>query len=200
MKTIKSILMTVLFTAVSLQTSAQKNYTVDPKSTFEVSGTSTVHDWIMKSTEGNGTANLTVKDSKIININSLNITVLAESLKSPKLSMDKVAYEAINTETNKYIVYVLKSAHKINESAWTLTGTFTVAGVSKDLETQVMVTTEGGSFTLQGSNQVTFGDFEMTPPKAALGVVKAGKDLTIIFSLVLSDANSNSKEKSLSNL
>jgi len=188
MKTIpslQSILLTMLFTTLSLHTNAQKNYTVN-KSTFEVAGTSTVHDWVMKSTEGTGTANLTVKDSKLAEVNSLTITLMAESLKSSKTSMDKVAYEALNTETNQTIEYVLRSAEKIDETTWTLTGIYTIAGVSKEYKTQVKVIADGGTFTLQGSNQITFGDFEMTPPKAALGVVKTGKDLTVIFNIILS--------------
>lgn len=188
MKTIQSlqsILLAMLFTTLSLHTNAQKNYTVN-KSTFEVAGTSTVHDWVMKSTEGTGTANLTVKDSKLAEVNSLTITLMAESLKSSKASMDKVAYEALNTETNQTIEYVLRSAEKIDETTWTLTGTYTIAGVSKEYKTQVKVIADGGTFTLQGSNQITFGDFEMTPPKAALGVVKTGKDLTVIFNIILS--------------
>jgi polyisoprenoid-binding protein YceI len=188
MKTIQSlqsILLAMLLTTLSLHTNAQKNYTVN-KSTFEVAGTSTVHDWVMKSTEGTGTANLTVKDSKLAEVNSLTITLMAESLKSSKASMDKVAYEALNTETNQTIEYVLRSAEKIDETTWTLTGIYTIAGVSKEYKTQVKVIADGGTFTLQGSNQITFGDFEMTPPKAALGVVKTGKDLTVIFNIILS--------------
>lgn len=186
MKTIQSFLLTVIFTTISLHTNAQRNYTVAANSTFEVAGTSTVHDWVMKSTEGTGTANLIIKDSKLTGINSLTISLLAESLKSYKASMDKVAYEAMDTETHKYIEYVLKSAEKLDETTWNLTGVYTIAGVSKEFKTQVKVTTNKGSIILQGSNQITFGDFEMTPPKAALGVVKAGKDLTVIFNIILS--------------
>ncbi|MEG2100883.1 YceI family protein [Flavobacterium sp. FlaQc-28] len=187
MKTIKSILFTVIFTTISLQLSAQKNYSVvEAKSTFEVAGTSTVHDWVMRSTEGTGIANLTVKESKLAGINSLSISILAESLKSSKTSMDRVAYEALDTEKNKNIEYVLKSAEKINETTWILTGIYTIAGVSKEYQTQVKITANNGTFMLQGSNQITFGDFEMAPPKAALGVVKTGKDLTVIFNIILS--------------
>lgn len=186
MKTIKSILLTVLFTTASLQMNAQKTYTVNANSTFEVAGTSTVHDWVMKSTEGTGNAILTIKDSKLAGINSLNISLLAESLKSYKTSMDKVAYEALDTENHQNIEYVLKSAAKIDDTTWNLTGVYTIAGISKEFVTQVRVTFSNGSFILQGSNQLTFGDFEMAPPKAALGVVKAGKELTVIFNIVLS--------------
>lgn len=190
MKTIKSILVTVFITIFSFQLNAQRTYTiVDSKSTFEVAGTSTVHDWTMRSTEGTGIANLTVKDSKLTAINSLTISLLAESLKSGKTSMDEVAYEALDTQTHKSIDYTLKSAEKINDTTWILTGTYTVAGVSKEYKTQVKVTTSNTVIVLQGSNQITFGDFEMTPPKAALGVVKAGKDLTIIFNISLGQVN-----------
>ncbi|MGN7810718.1 YceI family protein [Flavobacterium sp. 22076] len=187
MKTIKSILTAIIFTTLTFQVNAQRTYTVvDTKSTFEVAGTSTVHDWVMRSTEGTGIANLTIKDSKLAGINSLTITLLAESLKSYKSSMDQVAYEALDTETHKNIQYVLKSAVKVDDTTWNLTGVYTIAGVSKEYQTQVKITSINGTFILQGSNQITFGDFEMTPPKAALGVVKAGKDLTVIFNITLS--------------
>jgi len=139
MKTIKSILLTVILITLPLHTNAQRNYTI-AKSTFEVAGTSNVHDWVMKSTEGNGTVNLTVTDSKLSDINSLTITLLAESIKSSKTSMDDVAYETLDTKTYKNIKYVLKSATKINESTWNLIGTYTIAGISKDYKTVVNVT------------------------------------------------------------
>lgn len=188
MKVIKSILLTVLFTTMSLQVNAQRNYTI-ARSTFEVAGTSNVHDWSMKSSEGNGIANLTVIDSKLVDINNLTITLLAESIKSTKTSMDDVAYETLDTKTYKNIKYVLKSATKVNETTWNLTGTYTVAGTSKEFKTVVNVTSMNGNFILRGSNQVTFADFGMSAPTAALGVVRAGKDLTLIFNLTFSELN-----------
>lgn len=185
MKTIKSILLTVLFTTVSLQLNAQKNYTI-LKSSFEVAGTSTVHDWVMKSTQGNGIANLTVKDSKLTDINNIVVSLAAESLKSPKTSMDEIAYETLDTKTHKNIRYVLKSANQISETSWELIGTYTIAGVSRDYKTQISTTSNNGNITLQGSNQISFADFEMAPPQAALGIVKAGKNLTIMFRITLS--------------
>lgn len=186
MKAIKLILLTVIFTTLSLQTNAQRNYSMT-KSTFEVAGTSNIHDWVMKSTEGTGTANLTITDSKLLDINSLTITLPAESIKSSKTSMDDVAYETLDTRTYKNIKYVLKSANKINETTWTLTGTYTIAGTSKDYRTQVNVNANNGTIILKGSNQITFSDFGMSPPTAALGVVRAGKELTMMFNITLVD-------------
>ena len=191
MKTIKSILLTVIISLLSLQTIAQKKYTI-ARAAFEVAGTSTVHDWSMKSNEGTGSANLIVTDSKLTDIKSLIIALNAESIKSSKTSMDEVAYEALDTKNHKTIRYVLKSADKVNETTWDFTGTYTIAGVSKDFKTQVRITAnENGNFTLKGSNRVTFGDFEMAPPTAALGVVRTGKDLTILFNITLTDFAKN---------
>ncbi|MGE6355772.1 YceI family protein [Flavobacterium sp. NPDC079362] len=190
MRAIKSILLTVIFTTFSLHTQAQRNYTV-AKSTFEVSGTSNIHDWVMKSTEGSGTANLTANDSKLININGLTITLLVESIKSSKTSMDDVAYVTMETKTYKNIKYVLKSASKLNETTWNLTGTYTIAGTSKEYKTQVNVIASNGNFILKGSNQITFADFGMSTPTAALGVVRAGKELTVIFNITLNDPAKN---------
>lgn len=190
MRPIKLILLAVFIT-LSLQLNAQKRYSL-AKSTFEVAGTSNIHDWVMKSSEGTGSAFLTITDSKLTDIKNLSITLPAESIKSSKTSMDDVAYETLDTKTYKNIKYVLKSADKVNETTWVLIGTFTIAGVSKDYKTQVRVTTyDNSTFILQGSNRITFGDFEMTPPSAALGVVKAGKELTVLFNITLVDYAKN---------
>ncbi|MDQ6472570.1 YceI family protein [Flavobacterium sp. LHD-80] len=186
MRPIKSILLAVVIT-FSIQATAQKRFSL-AKSTFEVAGTSNIHDWVMKSSEGVGSAFLTITDSKLTDIKNLTITLPAESIKSSKTSMDDVAYETLDTKMYKNIKYVLKSAEKVNETMWILTGTFTIAGVSKDYRTQVKVTTyDNGTFVFQGSNRMSFTDFEMTPPSAALGVVKAGKELTIFFNITLTD-------------
>lgn len=191
MRTIKSILFAITISTLSLQVNAQKKYTI-ARAAFEVAGTSTVHDWSMKSTEATGTAIITTTDSKLTDIKSLIITLAAESIKSSKTSMDEIAYETMDTKTHKTIRYVLKSADKINETTWDFTGTFTIAGISKDFRTQVrIIANENGNFTLRGSNRVTFGDFEMAPPTAALGVVRTGKELAILFNITLTDFAKN---------
>ncbi|WP_035651727.1 YceI family protein [Flavobacterium sp. ASV13] len=186
MKTIKSILLAVVIT-LSIQVNAQKRYSLT-KSTFEVAGTSNIHDWVMRSSEGTGSAILTITDSKLTDIKNLSITLPTESIKSSKTSMDDVAYETLDTKTHKNIKYVLKSADKANETTWILIGTFTIAGVSKDFKTQAKVmTNDNDTFVLQGSNRMNFTDFEMTPPSAALGVVRAGKEITVLFNITLTD-------------
>ena len=185
MKTVKLklIMSLITFLGITSFAVAQKSYNLDSKSAFSVSGTSTLHDWEMKSGSGTGSANLTIANSKLTEIESLSVTLLAENLKSEKKSMDKVAYETLKTDKNKNIKYVLKSAEKVNETTWELTGTYTIAGVSKIYKTTAKTTVTKDGLNLQGSNKITFADFGMKSPTALLGTIKTGQDLTIKFNL-----------------
>lgn len=180
---IKFIAVVMAFFGITSFAAAQKSYTLDSKSTFSVAGTSTLHDWEMKSASGTGTASLNIAGGKLTDIDALSITLLAESVKSEKKSMDKVAYETLKTDKNKNIKYVLKSAEKINETTWELTGTYTIAGVSKVYKTNVKATVTKDGLNLQGSNKITFAEFGMKSPTAMLGTIKTGQDLTVKFNL-----------------
>ncbi len=173
----------ISFLGMTTFATAQKNYALDNKSSFSVSGTSTLHDWEMKSASGTGTANFTITNSKLTDIESLSVTLLAESIKSEKKSMDKVAYQTLQTDKQKNIKYVLKSAQKINETTWELTGTYTIAGVSKILKTTVKTAFTKDTLTIQGANKITFTEFGMKSPTALLGTIKTGEDLTVKFNL-----------------
>ncbi|WP_281226751.1 YceI family protein [Flavobacterium aquiphilum] len=181
--TIKKISTGLALFAFILSANAQKNYTLDAKTNFTVSGTSTLHDWSMKSESKSGTANLTVTGAKLTAITSIDITLPAETIKSEKTKMDKIAYETLKTDKNKNIKYVLKSAEKVNETTWNLTGTYTIAGVSKDFKTQVKTSVSNGIVNMQGSNKITFKEFGMKSPTAMLGTIKTGEDLTIKFNI-----------------
>lgn len=181
--TLKLFAVITAFLGISTFATAQKSYALDSKSTFSVAGTSTLHDWEMKSASGTGTATLNIANGKLTDIDALTVTLLAESVKSEKKSMDKVAYETLKTDKNKNIKYVLKSAEKVNETTWELTGTYTIAGVSKVYKTSVKTTVTKDGLNLQGTNKITFTDFGMKSPTAMLGTIKTGQDLTIKFNL-----------------
>jgi polyisoprenoid-binding protein YceI len=181
--TLKLTFLAIAFFGTMWAANAQKNYELNKKQTFSVLGTSTLHDWEMVSSTATGTANLTITNSKLEEINGITINLLSESIKSDKNAMDKIAYKTLKTNKFKTIKYVLKTAEKANETTWDLTGTFTIAGVSKELKTQVKTTVNNGTITLQGSNKITFEDFGMTAPTALFGTIKTGKELTLRFNI-----------------
>ncbi len=179
----KSFFLAIALFGIILSSNAQKNYELNTKQNFSVFGTSTLHDWEMKSSGGTGNANFSVADSKLLEINAIAINLLSESIKSGKSTMDKIAYETLKTKKFKTIKYVLKTAEKVNESTWNLTGTYTIAGVSKELKTQVKTIVTNGTISLQGSNKITFDEFGMKAPTALFGTIKTGNELTLKFNI-----------------
>jgi len=182
-KKIKLLALFISFLGLTTAATAQKNYALDAKCTFTVLGTSTLHDWEMKSSTASGSAVIKVENSKITDIDAISITLLAESVKSEKTSMDKVAYKTLKTDTQKNIKYVLKAAEKVNETTWTLTGIYTIAGVAKELKTTAKATYSNGLINIQGTNKITFTQFGMKSPTAMLGTIKTGEDLTLNFNI-----------------
>lgn len=181
--TLKSALLAMALFGMICTANAQKNYELNTKQTFSVLGTSTLHDWKMESSAGTGTANLTITNSKLEDINGITINLLSESIKSGKGAMDKIAYKTLKTNKFKTIKYVLKTAEKINETTWNLTGIFSIAGISKELKTQVKTTVSNSNVTIQGANKITFDEFGMAAPTALFGTIKTGKELTLKFNI-----------------
>ena len=99
--TIKVIFLTFALALINITAFAQKSYTLDNKTNFSVLGTSTLQDWEMTSASKTGNANLTVTDSKVVDINSIIIDLAVETIKSGKSGMDKIAYETLNAKNSK---------------------------------------------------------------------------------------------------
>jgi len=179
----KLFFLSIAFLGIGFSSFAQKNYSLELNPNFFVSGTSTLHDWEMKSVSGTGIGNFSVSNSKLLSINEITILMPSESIKSGKGTMDRIAYEALKTDKYKIIKYVLKSAEKVNETTWNLVGTYSIAGVSKEMKTQVRTSINNGIISLQGMNKITFNDFAMKPPTALFGTIKTGNDLIIKFNI-----------------
>src|SRR5690554_7612161 len=93
--------------AFSINALAQANYQLGPKADLKVTGTSTLHDWEMVSTQATGEAQLIIQDGKLQGIRKLSVSMPAESLKSGKNAMDKNTYAALDTKKHKDVRFVL---------------------------------------------------------------------------------------------
>jgi hypothetical protein len=156
--------------------------------TLTISGTSTLHDWEMKSDKGRVEVILGVgTNARLTGLAGLKFSIAAESLKSDKTSMDKNAYKALKTGTEKSIVFVLTSAAitQVNESSYTVkaVGNLTIAGKTKEtnLTADVKYNSTDKSYTITGAKKINMTEFDVKPPSFMLGSVKTGKDITISF-------------------
>lgn len=172
---------------------AQSAYKISNQN-FVVAGTSNIHDWTMISKEATATAVIDMKDGKIKEIVSLKITIPAESLKSSKSGMDKVAYKAMKTNKYSTIVFTLKNVKRLtvkgNETEITATGKLNLSGVEKDYTMTVKGKVLNNQIIFEGSVPIKMTDHKIDPPTAMLGAVKSGDDTTVTFKVEFAQTTS----------
>ena len=181
MKKFTAILAVLTISVVSLS-NAQTTYTMSNGTELMVSGTSTLHDWEMKSAKGTGQAVITMENGVLKGIQSLSVNLTAETLESGKSQMDRNAYKALKTDKNPQIKYVLKDIKSGQGNTWTATGDITIAGVTKTITMPVTVNQQGNVLEFTGSFSTKLTEFKIDPPTAMLGTIKTGNDVKLSFS------------------
>lgn len=197
MKSLLLSLLLFLFVFSGSVTAQSSNYELLEKSTMQVDGTSTIHDWTADVEEINidvdfNTSALTA-ESEENPVPSLTLTVPVESLESGKGRMNGKIYDALKKDDHPNITFELSSA-EVSEgssaSSFTLntTGTLTIAGVSEEINFPVEGSViEDGVYTFTGSYELNMEDYEVDPPSAMFGTIKSGEMVTISFELFFSE-------------
>lgn len=170
---------------------AQTKYSSKNNITMSVSGTSTMHDWVMKSTSGDCVATFT-EDAKgsLTDVTAFTFTVSSKALKSGKDGMDKNAYKALKADKNPTITATLKSADVVAKDAknYTIKAVVKLTIAGKTLETDLIAQAKhinDNSYSITGDKKISMKDYGMEPPSFMLGAVKTGNDVTIHFDVVL---------------
>ena len=158
--------------------------------TISLTGTSTLHDWEMKTATGSSEAAFTVDATdKIVSISKLSFTLPVATLKSEHTMMDNNTYKALNTDKNPNISFVLTSGtvtptggdnYQLN-----CVGKLTIAGTVKetDLVAVGKYNPADKSFTVTGVKKMKMTDYNVKPPTVMLGAIKTGNDIAISYNL-----------------
>lgn len=150
-----------------------------------VKGTSTLHDWesIVEKTN----ATITIDNFYNVAIETLEVEIEATSIKSGKKIMDKLTYKALKAEEYPLITFIFKKGEIISENKdfinIKLFGNLTIAGVTKSVNVLSNINKNGDHIVLTGSHELKMTSFGINPPKALLGTIKTGDEITIEFNL-----------------
>ena len=178
-------LLPVFLLVVFPNVQAQEAKVVLSESKVVVFGTSNVHDWTVEAKAMNGTANYTVESNVLKAIPKLNFSVEVEQLKSGKKGMDENTYKALKSKSFKTIDYALVKVNSITASGTNYTietsGDLTIAGVTKRVNIIFTAAISGKKMILTGKHKIDMTSFNVEPPKALMGTIKTGKDVTVDF-------------------
>lgn len=122
------------------------------------------------------------------------LAVPAESLDCGKRKMNRDLYEALKVDEHPNIRFELLSARLLDEppsqtgdeTELLVQGTFEIAGVSREYEMEVTATkVDDQRYRAEGHQDLNMHDFDITPPTAMLGLIKADEKLTVYFDIVV---------------
>ncbi len=191
MKTLKANFRKLAMTFTAVMTVFQFATAQDLKldntaSELTVYGTSNIHDWDIKAETMSGTALFTSENNEITNVEKLQLTIVAESLKSGKGGMDKNTYKALNTSKHKNITYQMTSCIAVSKTAAgtyeiKTRGNLTISGVTKQVPLTFKASVNGKKITLTGEAGIKMTSFNVDPPTAMMGTIKTGDALTIKY-------------------
>jgi hypothetical protein len=168
---------------------AQVNYTVSGAK-LVIEGTSNIHDWEMESNQTACNAVFQMNGNVITGLTSLNLILMAESLKSGKGPMDKNTYKALDTEKNPRISFVATQANvKPNgNNAYTVSakGKLSISSGAKEVWLAAICTVNADkSITVTGSYKLKMIEYNVTPPSIMFGSIVVGDFITVKYNFVL---------------
>lgn len=157
-------------------------------SKLTVSGTSSLHDWDIDAEQQKG--QIVLNSATEMTIEKLTLQVTAESLKSGKSAMDKNTHKALDTKKHKTISFQLTEVKNMKATGADnykvdVVGNLTIAGVTKKQQISLDMHATAAKVTLKGKKAFNMSDFGIDPPKALLGTITTGDQVTITFQTIL---------------
>jgi len=163
-------------------------YSID-RNNIRIKGTSNLHDWEMMVEKVKGIMDADVKNNKIVSINSLTLTVDANSITSGKSIMDNKTYKALKSDLYSDIQFTLSEILEIKTSdkgqLIRARGILSVAGIKKNIPVKVTGSlSDDGSMSFTGNKSLKMSDFKIEPPTAIFGTLKTGDLVNIEFDVL----------------
>lgn len=164
----------------------QDSKVVLTESKLVVDGTSNLHDWTIEAKAMSGKASATIETGDLKALKNLDFSVEVEQLKSGKSGMDKNTFKALKSTSHKNISFKLVKVVKmttVSDNNYTIEtqGDLTIAGTTKRINQTFTVKLIGKKMVFSGKQKIDMTVYGVEPPKALMGTIKTGKDVTVDF-------------------
>ncbi|WP_293302948.1 YceI family protein [Pedobacter sp. UBA4863] len=162
------------------------------ESAILVKGTSSLHDWRCKTEQFSGDISYSANALTLKDITAVDLQLVVKSMKSIKengnyyeAGMDKNTYKALNADKFPKITFVLTDISNLKagpgKADFVAKGNLTIAGSQKPISFPATATLTANGIVVKGSTSFKMTSFGVTPPKALLGTIKTGDEITIVF-------------------
>ena len=195
MKTITSLAI-FLFVSIYVPLAAAQSssesitFSFTNESQIYIDGTSSLHDWTCEVEKFAGEFNTGLQEeSPEHQIESGMISINPDDIECGKRIMNGKLRKALASDVGSEIVFTLEEAQSLTQSSGiselSVTGSLIVAGMSRPI-TFSLEADDSSTRRLQfeGSVSLLMSDFGVKPPKALLGRLKTGDEVTIRFIVV----------------
>jgi polyisoprenoid-binding protein YceI len=172
---------------------AQNVFTIGSQQELKVTGTSTLHDWEMKSDGASGQATLILDGKQIKEVQNLRVQFPVKSLTSGSNRMDRTAYSSIDADKHPNVSFVLSRVRNITAGEIVADGNLTIAGETRPVTLKTKYEINGNTIRFTGAEQIKFSQFNVAPPTALMGTVKTGDELKIAFDVNFTNSSTSAR-------
>lgn len=172
------------------------------KSSMTIAGTSTVHDWEADVEEFTtvlklAPAAMDVQTPKSEHYKDVMLEATVKKIESGKSGMNSKIYKALKEKDHPKITFSLDEVTGVSSTTedttftFSINGKLTVAGNTQDITITDVEGVQHSDDVYQytGSTSMKMSSFDVEPPSAMFGAIKAGDEITVSFDLYMKKAN-----------
>ena len=158
---------------------------------ISVSGNSTLHKWTSQITQASGQGLFQFEEGQLSAINAMEITFPVKGIISTKGKiMDNKTWESLKSDKHPNVIYTFQSTESITKTSSgysiKVKGNLQIAGVKKAITMQVDGNMDStGKLHFKGKHAIVLPNYDIEPPKALMGTVVVGEEVTVSFDVTL---------------
>lgn len=200
MKTFISII-TFIFILSMIQLAEAQNtdtqLTLEPGYEMKIDGSANVRDWDADITTINATFVLSGFDFSSVesltpdHFKTMELSIPVEDIDSDSRRLTRNLQGYLKVDEHPTITFNMNEVDSVtvegNEAKITARGIVNAAGVDHETTMNVTATLNDGTITFSGAQDLLMTDFNIDPPTAVMGTIRARDEITIIYRLTFSN-------------
>lgn len=197
---INKILFIALFSVTLFLNTSQAqvaSYTLSEINQFTIDGGSNARSWDANVTTASGTLELTASSDLSLEsltaeaFQSLTLSIPVSGITSDTRGLTRNLQGYLKGDEHPVITFFLTSIEEIetagNSALITASSVITAAGVSHDTTITVEATiNSNGTLSFKGTHPLLMTSFEISPPTAVFGTIRANDEIDILFDVTFS--------------